>query len=216
VDTGGSEIGIASNGEKGLGDKLDLVTQNRRLPPAQGYVTIANSQRVLITDQNGMASHHRENEDGRSSMHFDSDRFGEINRAKYLPFGHTGELKNSGSTRDFNTTDSHKIDPDELRINANYDLMRRRIDEFFNSELEEKAFRTKVVTVAAASFTVGIVGFLLRAGSLIASLMSTLPLWKGFDPIAVFARSKRKKKTQNDTSSKAESKGENLFEGEAQ
>ena len=189
---------IADNGDGGFGDMADLVIENIRLRPMQGYETRAEAEETAFpTGENDTAN--------------------DLNRLKNPAFSHTArDLRVPGSAREFNTLDSRIENPPGLEINVDYDLMRRRIDEFFNSELEENAFRTKVITVAAAAFTVGIVGFLLRAGSLLASLMSTLPLWKGFDPIAVFSRRKKKKKTQNEASEQAEFKGENLFDGEGQ
>jgi hypothetical protein len=67
------------------------------------------------------------------------------------------------------------------------------------------------------SFSVGIVSYLLRAGSLLASLMSSLPLWHGFDPIAIFHGAKKKhKKDRNEISKKDGLNSEILFDGEEQ
>ena len=37
------------------------------------------------------------------------------------------------------------------------------------------------------TLTAGFVAWLLRGGSLLASLMGSMPLWKGFDPLPVLA-----------------------------
>ena len=40
-------------------------------------------------------------------------------------------------------------------------------------------------TVASVTFTVGFVSWLLQSGSLLATAMSTSPLWRSIDPIPV-------------------------------
>jgi len=74
--------------------------------------------------------------------------------------------------------------------------------------------RANIVSITAASFAAGFVSYLLRAGSLVANLMSTLPLWRGFDPIVIFSGDKKKKKEKDrkDMPKTNESKSETLFD----
>jgi len=74
--------------------------------------------------------------------------------------------------------------------------------------------RANIVSITAASFAAGFVSYLLRAGSLVANLMSTLPLWRGFDPIVIFSGDKKKKKEKDrkDIPKTNESKSETLFD----
>ena len=95
-------------------------------------------------------------------------------------------------------------------------MLRQEIDESFDTELKSQAVKAKIVTTTAVTFTVGIVSYLLRAGSLAASLMSSLPLWRGFDPIAIFSGDKKKKKNQNEISDTDELKSEAFFDDETQ
>ena len=67
-----------------------------------------------------------------------------------------------------------------------------------NTELKSHETKAKIVSITAASFAAGFVSYLLRAGSMVANLMSTLPLWRGFDPIVIFSGDKKKKKDRND------------------
>jgi len=41
--------------------------------------------------------------------------------------------------------------------------------------------------------------YLLRAGSLISSFLATVPIWKGFDPVAILVRPKKKRKKDKNT-----------------
>lgn len=110
--------------------------------------------------------------------------------------------------------DFENKDSEEIPTGEDYDLVREEIDEAFSSEEQSTTFTGRVVAATMMGVTVGIVSFLLRAGSLLPSVMSTLPLWRGFDPIAIFpGESKRKKK---DVSKTGESKAEAFLDSEAQ
>ena len=78
--------------------------------------------------------------------------------------------------------------------------------------MESQGVRANIVSITAASFAAGFVSYLLRAGSLVANLMSTLPLWRGFDPIVIFSGDKKKKKDRNDIPKTNEAKSETLFD----
>ena len=122
----------------------------------------------------------------------------------------------AASLDDLSIIDFNSDDPNQVDVNSDYDLLRQEIDESFNAELKSQAINAKIVTVTAASFTAGFVTYLLRAGSLISSLMSTLPLWRGFDPIAIFSGDKKKKKDRDEIPDTNEAKLETLFDDEEQ
>ncbi|MGH9893008.1 MAG: cadherin domain-containing protein, partial [bacterium] len=50
----------------------------------------------------------------------------------------------------------------------------------------------EVLTGAGVVFSVGVVAWLLRGGSLLASLLSTVPLWRGLDPLPILANRRTK------------------------
>ena len=116
---------------------------------------------------------------------------------------------------DFSTIDFESNDLDKVVANGEYDLIRQEIDEAFNAEVKSEAVKTKLVTMTIATFTVGIVSYLLQAGSLAASLISTLPLWRGFDPIAIFTGDKKKRKKQSELPDTDELNPDSLFDGDA-
>jgi hypothetical protein len=47
-------------------------------------------------------------------------------------------------------------------------------------------------------------------------MMSALPLWRRFDPIAIFSGNKKKKTKQDEISDAGELKPETFFEGDAE
>ncbi|MGH8525250.1 MAG: cadherin repeat domain-containing protein, partial [Gammaproteobacteria bacterium] len=63
-----------------------------------------------------------------------------------------------------------------------------------------------VFTGAGVVFSVGVVAWLLRGGSLLAALLSTMPLWRGLDPLPILAYrrtkddEKRRQPAQEDAS----------------
>jgi hypothetical protein len=74
--------------------------------------------------------------------------------------------------------------------------------------LDESGNRTFVISSVMAGssllLTTGLISWVLRGGALASALLSTLPLWKGFDPLPLLAARRRKNKTkkgQNDTQS---------------
>ena len=95
-------------------------------------------------------------------------------------------------------------------------MLRQELDESFNTEQKSQAVKAKVVTISAASFAVGVVSYLLRAGSMIAGLMSSLPLTRGFDPIAIFSGDKKSKKDRNEIPNTDGHKSETLFDEDAE
>jgi len=74
----------------------------------------------------------------------------------------------------------------------------------------------------SASFTIGTAGYLLRGGSLLSSFLTTVPLWKAFDPVAILLIPKKKKKKDrkaveenaSPSVSSTEQKAENMFAGD--
>ena len=55
------------------------------------------------------------------------------------------------------------------------------------------SFKTVALNIAAGAsiLTVGFIGWLLRGGTLAAALLSSLPLWRGFDPLMVVLQPRR-------------------------
>jgi len=48
-------------------------------------------------------------------------------------------------------------------------------------------FRAAAVSSSGVALTAGVVAWVLRSGALMASLISTIPLWKGYDPLPLVA-----------------------------
>jgi hypothetical protein len=96
--------------------------------------------------------------------------------------------------------------------NEDYDQLREEIDERFQSERQDKAVKAKIVTASMTTFTVGIVSYLLRAGSMVASMVSTLPLWRGFDPIVIFSGKNKDKKNKEAAPNDPEQQPETIFD----
>jgi hypothetical protein len=162
-------------------------------------------------------SQHERPENDRSYSYFDNNLYKEILSDNYLDF-HYKALNNvldPDEFDDFSTIDFESDDLDKVVANGEYDLLRQEIDESFNAKVKSEAVKTKLVTMTIGTFTVGIVSYLLRAGSLVASLMSTLPLWRGFDPIVIFTGDKKKRKEKSELPDTDELNPDSLFDGDA-
>jgi len=65
--------------------------------------------------------------------------------------------------------------------------MRKDLDEAANDYQQEQQQSSEVYAGISISLTAGMVGWLLRGGSLLASFMSVSPLWAQIDPLPVLA-----------------------------
>ena len=143
--------------------------------------------------------------------------FRSIDPSKYWGNNYTaadGLITQSGVV--FSILDFDSDDPNQVNVNGGYDLLRQELDESFNTELKSQAIKAKVATITAASFAVGVVSYLLRAGSMIAGLMSSLPLCRGFDPIAIFSGDTKREKDRNEIPNTDGHKSETLFDEDAE
>jgi hypothetical protein len=105
----------------------------------------------------------------------------------------------------------------EMPIWKALDAMRREM----SSPAEESKFGgimvTQMTTGASLVLSAGFVSWILRGGALASALLSTMPMWQGFDPLPILmARKKRKKaeqeRAERDAEILRESEVDRLFE----
>ncbi len=153
-------------------------------------------------------------------IYLNSESYGDIFRDKFniLSIGYGAsdrqfgldELNDSSANMDNAGNGPHRP-----VLNHEYDRIRRELDDAYEAERESRSFTSRIVTTSTISLTVGIVSYLLRSGSLMASLLSILPLWRGFDPIAVLTGREEKKKDKK-APDKDDPKQESFFDGDAE
>jgi len=85
-----------------------------------------------------------------------------------------------------------------VTIRTQIAVMHQDIDAAFEKAEEEHKVVVYMASGATASFAVGAASYLLRAGSLMSSFLATVPIWKGFDPVAILVAPKKKKKKDAD------------------
>ena len=170
-----------------------------------------NPDIIFLTEENDTDARSEGHVDERDYIYFDNDLYKEIAAEKYLHFN--GEAP---EPNDIDGMDIADTNWDQLVNHKDYDRLREDINETFRSEQHAKAVKMKIVTASVTIFTVGIVSYLLRAGSLIAGLVSTLPLWRGLDPIVILAGKKKETKTKDEPSDSTEQPSEEFFDREAQ
>ena len=94
-----------------------------------------------------------------------------------------------------------------------------RVNDDLDQAMEESKSRYRVVkdTIAGVtlSLSAGVVSWVLKTGSLMASFMSTVPLWKQLDPLPILGAAMLKKRKhvvqQKIHESKEDAKVEGLF-----
>jgi hypothetical protein len=77
----------------------------------------------------------------------------------------------------------------------NRDALAQAIGEQFSEIARSESMPRQVLTISFASagvaLTVGFVGWLLRGGALLSAFLSSMPLWRGFDPLVIVQRPSR-------------------------
>ncbi|MFT5390748.1 MAG: hypothetical protein ACI8PT_000935, partial [Gammaproteobacteria bacterium] len=100
----------------------------------------------------------------------------------------------------------HQVDADETpvpeetqsvinpQLRRAMDNMGAQMDAEHQTGVRADKVADSAVKVAGSALSVGSVSWLLRGGTLFASVLSSLPAWKGFDPLPVLRSSKEDKK----------------------
>jgi hypothetical protein len=114
------------------------------------------------------------------SEQVDRDRFNFFDQS--LETNQTAEINFSGS--------STVADLQVKSIKALWiaiDEMKQRIDDNVTDDMTQLEFRAAAVSSSGVALTAGVVAWVLRSGALMTSLISTIPLWKGYDPLPILA-----------------------------
>ncbi len=90
---------------------------------------------------------------------------------------------------------------EEEKFNAQLNRFREQMDSVLHEEQQQKALLAGITL----SITTGLLIWSLRASSLLLTLMSMLPLWRGIDPLPILDEvNKRKKQLEQERKDKAE------------
>ncbi len=79
----------------------------------------------------------------------------------------------------------------KLNRSALFKALDRELSEVRNSKSETRAAMVVVLAGTSIALTVGFVGWLLRGGALLGALLSSMPVWRGFDPLMVVLQPRR-------------------------
>ncbi|QDW36464.1 filamentous hemagglutinin N-terminal domain-containing protein [Bradyrhizobium sp. KBS0727] len=80
----------------------------------------------------------------------------------------------------------------KLNRGALFEALDREISDVRNSAINTRAAQVTLLAGSSLALTAGFVGWLLRGGALVSALLSSMPLWRGFDPLVVVLRPRRK------------------------
>jgi VCBS repeat-containing protein len=75
-----------------------------------------------------------------------------------------------------------------------FDLLRIQISE---PESSANSFMSQSIPAIMLSLSAGMVTWALRGGTLLASMISTIPVWKGFDPLPIIAASRKRREDKS-------------------
>ena len=65
--------------------------------------------------------------------------------------------------------------------------MKQEMAESADEKTTTVEFQVAAAKSSGVVLTAGVVAWILRSGALLSSLMSTIPLWKGYDPLPILA-----------------------------
>ncbi|MBN1141595.1 MAG: tandem-95 repeat protein, partial [Deltaproteobacteria bacterium] len=167
---------------------------------------------IYLTDENDKDFFVRRVND-RDNNIFDNNLFKAMASGKIQEIA-IGDFHGNNEWETLENSDNEK--PKIIWSKENYNKFRNEIDEEFRAKKHSEEIRSRIVTITMATFSAGIVTYLLRTASMIASFISTIPLWRGFDPIIVFSGDRKKLKMQDKTPNADESKLEKLFKGKTE
>jgi hypothetical protein len=151
-----------------------------------------------------------------ASAMFGSDSRGH-NDFNYLQTRLTPTPLSPGELPAFNTKNGELIEVPET-IWSLLDVMGREMSEHRNEQASNDGIVLQSATVGTFVLSAGYVAWLLRAGVLSASLLSSAPLWRQVDPLPVLStRAKKREQERNDLPDDApeEERLVKLFEGKS-
>jgi hypothetical protein len=133
------------------------------------------------------------------------------------------------ATNIYSTDRSMNNDPQSGLTNGllNNELLWQELDQLRNaindSNDEDGIFKGDfsdiVISLGSLSVTSGLIAWLLRGGSLAASFITAMPLWKGMDPLPVLNKSKKDREDEDEddeaTEISADKRVERLMKGDS-
>jgi hypothetical protein len=78
------------------------------------------------------------------------------------------------------------------------DKMKQEMAESADEQTTAVEFQIAAAKSSGVVLTAGVVAWILRSGALLSSLLSTIPLWKGYDPLPILAYKDDDKKNKED------------------
>jgi hypothetical protein len=78
-------------------------------------------------------------------------------------------------------------------VSSNLNFSIDRLNDSFESIKQHENIVIKTVMGGTLTLSVGLATWILRGGSLVASALSTMPIWRGFDPMPVLSLTRKER-----------------------
>ena len=111
----------------------------------------------------------------------------------------------------------HDVNLDQELLWQALDNIERQLNGMNNPDDVSSVFMMQIAKGGGVALTAGYVAWILRGGMLASMLISSMPMWKGFDPLPLLAarKKKRKKKEEEEEAlrkAEAEAEGKDVDE----
>jgi VCBS repeat-containing protein len=92
----------------------------------------------------------------------------------------------------------HDVNLDQELLWQALDNIERQLNGMNNSDDVNSVFMLQIAKGSGVALTAGYVAWILRGGMLASMLLSSMPMWKGFDPLPLLAARKKKRKNKKE------------------
>ena len=126
----------------------------------------------------------------------DSDNYRE--REPVAKFFHETTQQILGEVLEFDEFRLKNVNVDNELLWQALDTIKRQMNGLDNPDDIRAAFTVQIATGSGVMLTAGYVAWILRGGALASMLISSMPMWRGFDPLPLLAARKKKRKKEKD------------------
>ncbi len=174
-------------------ESMDLINPNDQPPTSDDMEYITPTTPVEMLDEGGTDVTPNINTDELIPQK-SPDNFSELSQNNDIAEHEADTIKpikyGDSTDHDLNSLLENKVSVQMMSNEALWLAVQKMKINMADNEAEKLSdinFKTTVLSGSSLVLTAGVVAWVFRSGALLTSLMSTMPLWKGYDPLPILA-----------------------------